>query len=114
MLNWNRNASVDRNGRPAINNVLGLISVIDTSKPNGRQLFYNLCLKAITLGLRNSGTFKGFKALINLLIESEKLLFDSNRVLSFIRNFLIAHSDGDNMQCAINLQLLDYVLTTYH
>ncbi|QEI03627.1 hypothetical protein [Rachiplusia nu nucleopolyhedrovirus] len=95
-------------------NIIELISVIDTSKQNARQLFYNLCFKTISAALRNSSTFKGIRSLISIVIDAEKSLFNNRRVLNFIRSFLIAHSDGDSIQCQINLQLLDYILSTYH
>ncbi len=102
------------NNQLSTSKVLGLISAIDTSRHNGRQAFYSLCIRVLNNALQNSATFKGLQSLISVVIETERTLFDNSRVLNFITNFLVAYSDGDSIQCTINLRLLDYILTTYH
>jgi hypothetical protein len=94
--------------------VMREVNTIDTSRPDGRQLFYKLCYMVMMRAFNKSSTVEAIQTIFGMIIETERSLFNNRRVLNFITNFLIANSDGDNLQCKINLQLLYYILNRYH
>nr|QBI90342.1 hypothetical protein [Trichoplusia ni single nucleopolyhedrovirus] len=101
-------------GQLTMPSLMRIINSIDTSKRDGRQLFYNICYNIITKILSRSTAIETIKTIVSIIIETEKTIFNNSKVLNYIRNFLIAHSDGHNLQCTINLKLLDYVLNKYN
>nr|WUR10851.1 hypothetical protein Caab_142 [Calliteara abietis nucleopolyhedrovirus] len=100
-----------------LRNLTESISMDTSSAANGKQkLFYNVAFQIVNkhfLHVQHTSFF-GLKNLLDTIIELENLLFSKSRLLQFIVKFLVAHSDGDNLQCLINLKLLDYFLTTYN
>ncbi|ADB84375.1 hypothetical protein [Apocheima cinerarium nucleopolyhedrovirus] len=103
---------IDGNFLHAIGNFKNLIN---TSDANGQRLFYNLCYKFIATNVLGctSATFTTLQTILDGIIETERVLFDKSRILHYVVKFLIVHSDGDNLQCFINLKLLNYFLTNY-
>lgn len=93
--------------------LMRIINSIDTSKRDGRQLFYNICYNIISKILSRSTAIETIKTIVSIIIETEKTIFNRSQVLNYIRNFLIINSDGHNLQCTINLKLLDYILNKY-
>lgn len=93
--------------------LMRIINSIDTSKRDGRQLFYNICYNIISKILSRSTAIETIKTIVSIIIETEKTIFNRSQVLNYIRNFLIINSDGHNLQCIINLKLLDYILNKY-
>ncbi|QHB21776.1 ac19 [Artaxa digramma nucleopolyhedrovirus] len=87
---------------------------INLSNGNGRKLFYNLCYRFVCTSLcANNASFITLKTVFDAIVEIERLIFSRSRLLHFIVGFLVANSDGNNLQCVINLQLLEYFLTNY-
>ncbi|QWO71671.1 AC19-like protein [Orgyia pseudotsugata single capsid nuclopolyhedrovirus] len=89
-----------------------------TPTPHNRhnqQLFYNVGRRLVLscLSGERGTTFVALQTIFDSVIELEHLLFAKSRLLHFIVQFLVAHSDGDNLQCLVNLRLLDYFLTNY-
>ncbi|ABY65848.1 hypothetical protein [Orgyia leucostigma nucleopolyhedrovirus] len=82
---------------------------------NQQRLFYNVGRKLVYgyLAGEHNATLLTLKTMFDGVIQAERLLFTRSRLLHFIVGFLVAHSDGDSLQCVLNLQLLDYFLTNY-
>ncbi|AKN80679.1 hypothetical protein [Perigonia lusca single nucleopolyhedrovirus] len=84
-----------------------------------KRLFYNVCtalMKKILTGtwFGGAGCVVALGAVLDTVIETERMLFNRSTVLNYVVGFLAAHSDGTNLQCVFNLQLLDYVLNKYY
>nr|QGW50092.1 hypothetical protein [Chrysodeixis includens nucleopolyhedrovirus] len=108
------NANSLKQHRPlTMPSLMRIINSIDTSKRDGRQLFYNICYNIISKILSRSTAIETIKTIVSIIIETEKTIFNRSQVLNYIRNFLIINSDGHNLQCTINLKLLDYILNKY-
>nr|QGW49672.1 hypothetical protein [Chrysodeixis includens nucleopolyhedrovirus]QGW49952.1 hypothetical protein [Chrysodeixis includens nucleopolyhedrovirus] len=108
------NANPLKQHRPlTMPSLMRIINSIDTSKRDGRQLFYNICYNIISKILSRSTAIETIKTIVSIIIETEKTIFNRSQVLNYIRNFLIINSDGHNLQCIINLKLLDYILNKY-
>ncbi|AIU41362.1 ac19 [Sucra jujuba nucleopolyhedrovirus] len=111
-----------RNGRPQtdpsttfLSNIRNVFLNVNTTTVGAQQLFYNICFQFVAKNLIcNSVPFITIQTVLNGLIELERIVFGQNRILKYIVKFLVDHSDGNNLQCLINVQLLDYFLTNYN
>lgn len=89
-------------------------NAVDTSKPESKKVFYALCQKFVVSRLNLSTTTFGVATIFDAIINTERVLFNSSKVLDFIINLLAHFSDnGDTVHSQINLRLLDYFLRTY-
>ncbi|AWW14489.1 hypothetical protein KM620_gp129 [Hyposidra talaca nucleopolyhedrovirus] len=92
-----------------------LIGNINASSSSGQHLFYTLCHKFVANNLfYNNSTLCTLQTVLDGIIELERMVFSKSKMLNFILQFLITHSDGNNLQCLINVQLLDYFLNKYN
>jgi hypothetical protein len=60
-----------------------------------------------------TASWKGLHVIFNTIIETERTLFNKSYMLEKILNFLVTNSDGDNLQCRINVFYLDYLMNKY-
>ena len=102
-----------KNPNQLLNVILNINNLIDTSKSNGQQLFYALCVSYIKTSVSNSVAFNTIVYAFDKIIQLERIIFNKRRVLDFVLAYLADHSDGDNVQCSINTQCLDYLMTKY-
>ncbi|AHH82707.1 ORF-118 [Buzura suppressaria nucleopolyhedrovirus] len=97
---------------PTLKNLIGNVNA---SNSGGQQLFYTLCYKFVASNLlSNNSTLNTLQTVLDGIIELERMVFSKSRMLNFILQFLITHSDGTNLQCLFNIQLLDYFLNKYN
>ncbi|QYC92766.1 AC19 [Trabala vishnou gigantina nucleopolyhedrovirus] len=79
-----------------------------------KKLFILLCTRFIEFNLlHNNATVSTVQNILDNIVQLELLLWSKSNVLIYMVNFLVANSDGDNLQCVINLKLLDYILNNY-
>jgi hypothetical protein len=76
-------------------------------------MFYALCFSYIKSSFNNSAAFNTVVYAFDKIIQLERMLFDRRRVLDFVLSYLANNSDGDSLQCTINTQCLDYLMTKY-
>ncbi|UOQ18926.1 hypothetical protein [Olene mendosa nucleopolyhedrovirus] len=79
----------------------------------GDRAFYNLCGNTLRHLLPKLGSLDAIKSTVDAIVETEQCLFNKSYLLKYSVAYLAAHSDGTNLQCALNLQLLSYLLTRY-
>ncbi|QUJ09299.1 hypothetical protein Gyru_ORF104 [Gynaephora ruoergensis nucleopolyhedrovirus] len=113
----NRNSSGGTNvaNVETVASFVDVLRSIDFSQGNGKRFFYNLCYRFVCIALSKSPSVPliTLKTAFDTIVEIERFVFAKSRLLHYIVAFLIAHSDGDNLQCLINLRLLDYFLNNY-
>ncbi|ACI47412.1 unknown [Spodoptera litura nucleopolyhedrovirus II] len=93
--------------------ILNINNLIDTSKSNAQQMFYALCFNYVKRVMNDSIAINTIIFAFDKIIQLERMLFDRRRVLNFVLSYLANNSDGDNLQCSINTQCLDYLMTKY-
>ncbi|AAZ38210.1 ORF-44 [Agrotis segetum nucleopolyhedrovirus A] len=96
-----------------LNAILNIGNLVDTSKANGQHLFYALCVSYIKMNVSTSTALNTLKIAFDKIIQTERTIFRRQRVLDFVLRYLADHSDGDNIQCRINLECLDYLMSKY-
>lgn len=96
-----------------LNAILNINTLVDTSKSNGQRLFYALCVSFINKSVTGQTALNTLKYAFDNIILIEEILFHKKRILNYVLSFLADHSDGDNLQCSINVQCLDYLMGKY-
>lgn len=96
-----------------LNAILNIGNLVDTSKTNGQHLFYALCISYIKMSVNGNTALNTLKIAFDKIIRLEQSFFNKRRVLNYVLSYLADHSDGDNIQCHINVQCLDYLMTNY-
>ncbi|AIE47838.1 ac19-like protein [Peridroma alphabaculovirus] len=100
-------------GGQLLNTILNIGALVDTSKSTGQRVFYALCSAFITRSTNGRLALSALTAAFDAIIHTERVLFNQRRVLERILAYLADHSDGDNLQCHINTQCLDYLMSRY-
>ncbi|AIZ48600.1 asb042 [Agrotis segetum nucleopolyhedrovirus B] len=96
-----------------LNAILNIGNLVDTSKTNGQHLFYALCISYVKMSVNGNNALNTLKGAFDKIIYIERALFNRRKVLDYVLAYLADHSDGDNLQCAINTQCLDYLMSKY-
>jgi hypothetical protein len=102
-----------KNASQMLNAILNINTLVDTSKSNGQRLFYALCTSFINKSVNGQTALDTLKCAFDNIILIEETLFHKKRILNYVLAFLADHSDGDNLQCRINVQCLDYLMGKY-
>lgn len=103
-----------KNPNQLLDVILNINNLIDTSKSNAQQMFYALCFSYVrTSVVQKNAAFKTIVYAFDRIIQLERMIFNKQRVLNFVLGFLANNSDGDSLQCMINTQCLDYLMTKY-
>ncbi|QAT90324.1 hypothetical protein KM622_gp038 [Spodoptera exempta nucleopolyhedrovirus] len=102
-----------KNAGQLLNAILNISNLVDTTKINGQHLFYALCVSYIKTTVNGTTALNTLKFAFDQIIQLERTFFNKRRVLDFALAYLAKHSDGQNLQCCINLQCLDYLMTKY-
>ncbi|AYN44993.1 se33 [Alphabaculovirus alterspexiguae] len=102
-----------KNAGQLFNVILNISNLVDTTKTNAQHLFYALCVSYIKTTVNGTSALNTLKFAFDQIIQIEKTLFNKRRVLDYALMYLANHSDGQNLQCYINLQCLDYLMTKY-
>ncbi|ABF47456.1 ac19-like protein [Clanis bilineata nucleopolyhedrovirus] len=101
----------------AIDYIVSIKNMVDTSSVGGRRMFYTICYTVARKYLHqfnnNVLALNTIQTLLDSIIQAEQMLFSRSLLLDFCVRFLINNSDGQNLQCLINTQLLDYLLNKY-
>ncbi|AUV65313.1 hypothetical protein [Alphabaculovirus myunipunctae] len=106
------NAHTMNNGQ-ILNYILNINTLVDTSNLNGQRLFYALCTTFVRKSIAAKSALDNLTHAFDRIIEIEHRLFNRRRILGHVLAYLADHSDGDNLQCRINLQCLDYLMKRY-
>ncbi|AXS67777.1 ac19-like protein [Cryptophlebia peltastica nucleopolyhedrovirus] len=106
------------NAQNILATIVDINSLLNVTDTRNKRLFYNLCSRYINQTLfqftKGNMALATVQTVLDSVISAERMFFSKSNVLNIIVNFLTAHSDGDNLQCMINLKLLDYFLHKYY
>lgn len=109
----NRNSLQLNSAGRILNTILNIGNLVDTSKSNGQHLFYALCVSFIRHNINAHNALNTLIVTFDKIIQAEQTFFNKSRVLNYLMAYLANNSDGDNLQCRINTQCLDYLMSKY-
>ncbi|QNV47867.1 hypothetical protein [Alphabaculovirus altersperidaniae] len=102
-----------KNPNQLLNAILNINNLVDTSKSDAQRMFYALCFSYVKSAIGNSATINAIVYAFDKIIQFEHTMFRRRRVLDFVLSYLVNNSDGDSIQCSVNTQCLDYLMTKY-
>jgi Protein of unknown function (DUF1477) len=96
-----------------LSTILNINTLVDTSKSSGQRFFYALCTTFVNKSVTGKTALGTLTSALDSIIAIERALFNKSRILAYVMSYLADHSDGDNLQCRVNVQCLDYLMRKY-